>query len=184
MAQELRLYVSASPEMNPECELLGQLFAGMLKSVKWVIKRTPGRHENVNPDIDALRASQFYLILLGTDIWAPIGVEWRVAQGAHLFTFAFRNINKPPSPAASVFARDSRLAWQQYRSPQEFIQQFEHALVAQLLDGTPGYGLDVENIQELWGRFQSPQESPTSVEEEDRRGASRGGIILPTDRAI
>jgi hypothetical protein len=49
------------------------------------------------------------------------------------------------------------------------------------LDGTPGYGLDAENIQELWSRFQSPQEGPASVKEEDRRGASRGGVILPTD---
>ena len=35
MAKQLALYVSASPEMDAECELLGQLLAGMFHSTGW-----------------------------------------------------------------------------------------------------------------------------------------------------
>ena len=185
MDKELRLYVSASPEMGPECELLGQLLASMPKSIKWVIKRTPGRHQGGNPDVDALLESQFYLLLLGMDIMAPMGVEWRTAKGASLTTFAYRNMSTPPSPAAAHFSHYSAAEWQTYQTPREFIQYFEHALCERLIEGTPGYGLGLADIRELTTRLrarreeeESPKGGDTSTPD-DRRGAARGGVILP-----
>ena len=40
MAAELSIYVSASPEMDAECELLGQMLANMARSLRWTIKRS------------------------------------------------------------------------------------------------------------------------------------------------
>jgi len=179
--KRLAVYVSASPEMEAECELLGQLLADMVKSVKWSIGRTPTHGRNENPDIEGLRASQFYVILLGMDITAPIGVEWRIARQANLTAFAFRKLDRTPSPAAAVFARDSGISWQMYHTPQEFILRFERALIAQLMAGTPGYGLDLADIQELAHRLEACEGETEKPGGEERRGAGAGGVILPAD---
>ncbi|NLG49602.1 MAG: hypothetical protein GX552_05770 [Chloroflexi bacterium] len=181
MAKQLAVYVSASPEMDAECELLGQLLAGMFHSTQWTIKRTPAYYERMNPDLDALRGSQFYVILLGMDIMAPMGVEWMVAQEMGLPTFAFHNVEVVASPATSYFMRQSGAQWQSYRSPQEFIHQLERQLIHKLLEGTPGYGVEVSDLEELSARLKALEEQDQAQDRgEERRGAGRGGIILPS----
>lgn len=180
MEKELAVYVSAAGEMDAECELLGQLLADMPKSIKWIIKRTPGPYERGNPDLEALRRSQFYFILLGLDVTAPIGVECRVAQRADLATFAFRNVSRMPSPAASAFYRDSGTRWLDYQTPLEFIRALERSLITQLIDGTPGYGLGLEEIEELSRRLDALGGEAEGPDDEERRGAGRGGVILPS----
>jgi len=179
--KRLAIYVSASPEMDVECELLGQLLADLVKSVKWHIGHTPPHGRNENPDLEALRSSQFYLILLGMDITAPIGVEWRAARKANLTTFAFRKMDRTPSPAAAVFARDSGISWRIYHTPQEFILRFERALITQIMEGTPGYGLDLTDIEELARRLAACEGGTGKPGGEERRGAGAGGVILPAD---
>lgn len=179
MPRELRLYISAATDMDAECELVGQLLASVPRAVRWTIKRTPRSFEFGNPDMEQLRHSQFYLFLLGMDIQAPMGVEWEAAHQEQLFTLAYRNIERPPSPAAATFARESGIPWRLYRSPQEFIRMFERDLIARLLEGTPGYGLHLEDLEELAQRLRALEQPPTGASEE-RRGAGRGGIILPS----
>ncbi len=183
MERQLSIYVSASPEMDEECELLGQLLANITRSVRWTFKRTPGPHLGENPDLDSLRASQFYLILLGMDIVAPIGVEYRAAREQDLAILAFRNIETSASPAAAYFAQNMGIRWRAFRTPQDFIGQFERDLLARLIEGTPGYGLDLNEIERLSVRLEALREEDAqdhkSAESDTRRGAGGGGIILP-----
>lgn len=182
MATEFAVYISAAPELDPECELLGQRLARLIQSVRWSIKRTPASREYANPDLEALAHSQFYLILLGQDIVAPMGVEWRAAQSHEIPAFAYRSMQWLPTPAASVFAHQSGLEWHEYATPQQFVQDFERRLIQSLVEGTPGYGLTVEDLQELAERLRE-MEKPEQGESasESRRGAGQGGIILPSD---
>jgi hypothetical protein len=183
MEKGIAIYISAAAEMDTECELVGQLLASLPKTIPWNIKRTPAPFEPANPDLVALRKSQFYLILLGMDIMAPIGVEWITARSAKLVFFAFRHTGKASSPAAAVFERDANIAWDSYQTPQEFIHKFERALITQLLEGSPGYGLELGDLEALATRLKALQSqesaagTPDGVPEE-RRGAGRGGIIL------
>ena len=189
MEKRLNLYVSASPEMDAECELLGQLLANITKSTQWTIKRTPGQGEFMNPDFEALRNSQFYVMLLGMDVMAPMGVEWTVAQEVGLSTFAFHNVATVPSPAVTYFMRHTHeVPWEEYRSPQEFIHRLERRLIQRLLEGASGgglfrpIGLDVADVAELTARVKAleGQEETGGAAGEERRGAGRGGIILPS----
>jgi len=179
MDRQLGIYVSAAPEMDRECELLGQLLAELTPAIGWSIKRTPAPHENGNPDLQALRSSQFYLILLGADIVAPVGVEWLTARKASLSILAYRNASVALTPAASVFLRDTGLNWKEYHSAQEFSQSLERALIEELLRGTPGYGLHLADIEGLSARLKKLEEGEPRQEDDERRGAGRGGIILP-----
>ncbi len=179
MAAELSIYVSASPEMDAECELLGQMLANMVRSLRWTIKRTPGPHEYANPDLEALSESHFYLILMGTDITAPVGVEWRAAQQAGVTTYAFRNVERVASPAAAVFTHSIEATWEPYHTPHEFVRRFERELIDRLIEGTPGYGLDLADLEQLSVRKRAlEQEEQGQPEGEERRGAGGGGVIL------
>jgi hypothetical protein len=178
LARELNLYVSASPEMDPECELLGQMLAQLTQSIRWTIKRTPGPHLHMDPDWEALAASHLYVILLGSDISAPVGVEYRTARQQGIATFRYRRAQATPTPALSAFVRQMNAEWHVYQSPQAFAQDLRQRLIRELIDGTPGYGLAREDIEALAALLKA-EDSSEAREGEERRGAGQGGIILP-----
>ncbi|HHX64523.1 MAG TPA: hypothetical protein GX702_06500 [Chloroflexi bacterium] len=187
MDRQLVLYISAAAEMDAECELLGQVLANTPRAMRWIIKRTPGRGEYANPDLTVLQAADFYVILMGMDIVAPMGVEWNVARQAGITTYAYRKIGVPPSPAASVFVRDAGVHWEHYETPSQFATKIERALLTRLIEGTPGYGLDLADLEEISARLkeleEEEEESPEGARDrrgEERRGAGGGGIILPS----
>jgi hypothetical protein len=176
MDSELALYTSANAEMDLESELVGRLLAEGLKTIRWRIRRTP-LHQDVNPDESAIAASQFYLILLGADITAPMGVEWRLAERSGMAILAYRNQDKVPSPAANYFARNMGITWLDYKTPDQFIIAFERDLVTRLINGTPGYGLDLSTIEALATRLRA-LDKPAHREVDQRRGAGHGGVIF------
>jgi hypothetical protein len=180
MDKELGIYISAAPEADAECELVGRLLAEMPRSVQWTIKRTPRPYEDQHIEAEALHRSQFYLIILGSDIVAPMGIEWRMAQESNLRTFAFRNVETGFTPAAIFFGRHVNTLWHDYETSSEFVRAFEHALITELIDGTPGYGLDMDDLQTLSGRLEALEERQDEEDEDERRGAGRGGVILST----
>jgi len=176
--RELNLYVSASAEMDAECELLGQLLAQLTQTVRWAIKRTPPPHLKIDADWAALDRADFYVILIGSDITAPIGVEWRAAQDKGVPTLAYRNALATPSPALSGFVRQARANWHPYESAQTFAADFRRRLCELLIDGTPGYGLSLEEIETLAKALHDEDREP-NADGEERRGAGSGGVILP-----
>jgi hypothetical protein len=176
MDVELALYISAAAEMEAECESIGRFLAEEQRSIRWRIRRTP-LHQELNPDNQAIAASQFYLILLGTDVFAPMGVEWSAAGRAGVVTFAFRNVEKVPSPAATYFARNMGITWQDYKTPGEFITMFERTLLTKLINGTPGYGLDLSTIENLASHLRT-LDSHKQPDDSQLRGAGHGGLIF------
>ena len=116
---------------------------------------------------------------MGTDIVAPVGVEWLAARKAGLPVFAYHHAGVAPTPAGAVFMRDSGITWEDYKTAQEFIQHLERALITELLRGTPGYGLHLSDLEQLSARLKKLDEGEQRQEGEERRGAGRGGVILP-----
>ena len=67
MATRVRLFISAGPDQEPTRELLGRALAEMPVNIGWFIKRTP--------DVDSVAECHLFALLLGSDIWAPVGLE-------------------------------------------------------------------------------------------------------------
>lgn len=176
--RELGLYVSASPEMDPECELLGQMLAQLTPSVRWQIKRTPPAHDKTDPDWPALQSADFFVLLVGSDITAPVGVEYVTAREHGIPSFCYRNTGATPSPALSAFVRQVRTDWRLYATPQAFAGDLRKQLVRRLIEGTPGYGLSLQEIERLAAELREDDEIERGAMD-DRRGAGRGGVILP-----
>jgi hypothetical protein len=178
MERELAIYVSAASELDPECELVGQLLAEIPRSLRWRIRRTPGPFQPSNPDLEGLKASDFYLILMASDIYAPVGVEAQCALHEHLPLFAYRKLSAIPSPATAHFVHHVGIVWQPYQTAVEFARRFERELIEQLVGGTPGYGLQVADVDDLLARLEALKEPAAFRGTEERRGAGRGGVIL------
>ena len=123
MAVELVLYVSAAAEMDPECELLGQMLAALPRSARWTIKRTPGSGEPANPDLTALRSATAYVMLLGADLVAPMGVEWTAAENAGVT--ASLSTSRPGGVAGCCVFCANRGPLESYGTAGEFAAHFE-----------------------------------------------------------
>jgi len=182
--RELALYVSAASEMDAECELLGRMLANMPKGIRWLIKRTPGSFDPAVVDLETLRQSDFFLLLLGMDAVAPIGIEWREAHHRVAQHYCYHCQDRTPSPAATHFMRNEGIHWTEYGTPHAFIRHFEPRLITELVQGTPGYGLDMDDIRALTERLAELEADDDEhgvdgeADDDRRRGAGHGGVIL------
>ena len=74
--------------------------------------------------------------------------------------------------------RQIRTDWQSYETPQAFASDLRRQLVRRLIEGTPGYGLSLQEIERLAAELREVDEDEQGGTE-SRRGAGRGGVILP-----
>ena len=133
----------------------------------------------VEGSVQAAKAYDVHVILVGKDITAPIGVEWRTAREQRIHTSAYRSLQATPSPALSAFIRHADSEWRGYDSPQAFASDLKQRLARQLIDGTPGYGLSLQEIEALALVLRDTNGDDHVASGEERRGAGRGGVILP-----
>lgn len=184
MSRPLRLFVSATPDLEAEREVIGQVVARLPVTVGWEIKRTPRRGEPLPPALEAVTACDFYLFLLGKDIAAPAGVEWDVARRAGKKPLAYVK-DVLHTPAAQVFLRDTRVAWTRFASDEELWELVQAALVERLLERAPAYGLSAVEHEALAALLQKQKEEQPPTEspavEGRPKGAAGGGVILGPD---
>jgi hypothetical protein len=106
MPSQVRLFISAGPELEPARELLGQGLAAFPINVGWVIKRTP--------DVDSVAECHLFVLLLGKDITAPTGLELWWARRTEKPIFAYR-AEWPRTPAGQVFLQENAdLDWRRF----------------------------------------------------------------------
>jgi hypothetical protein len=175
MTRAIHLFVSSSPDLLAEREALGQAVAGLPVSTGWEIKHTPRPGENAFAPLDFIGQCDLYLIVLGADFAAPMGIEWLRLQETAKPVLAYRK-RVLHSPSAEQFLRQAGMTWTEFESPQELKAQVTQALAQALLDRGEELGLHVEDVEALLTLAQSKDKTP--AEPDRRRGAGRGGVIL------
>jgi hypothetical protein len=80
MADFFNLYISAATDLDYERDLLGRLVTEIPVTLGWHIRQSPSRGES--PDLEAVTHVDLHLLLLGSDIRAPFGLEWFVSRRA------------------------------------------------------------------------------------------------------
>jgi hypothetical protein len=182
LPRPIRLFVSCSPGLTPEREIVGQAVAELPVEVGWEIKHTAGPGEDDRPAVTFVDRCDFYLLLLGGDFAAPMGVELRRAQLGSKPLLAYRK-EVPQSPAAQQVRRRSDLAWTTFQTPLQLKRTVSQALAEAILDRGEQFGLHVREIEALLKITRSKGQEGRSEEADRRRGAGRGGVILgrPTE---
>jgi hypothetical protein len=182
MTGPIRLFVSSSPDLSPEREAVGQAVAELPISTGWRISHTPTASEGEDVPLDFVGHCDLFLVLLGADFAAPMGLEWQHALGTSRTVLAYRK-HVLHSPSAQRLLRQSDVSWMAFVSPQELKTLVTRALVQTLLDQGERFGLHVGDIEALLRLAEAlaeaeEEEEEKAAEPDRRRGAERGGVIL------
>lgn len=174
MASQVRLFISGGPDQEPARELLGQALAEFPVNVGWVIKRTP--------DVDAVAESHLFLLLLGVDITAPVGLELYWAQRTEKPTFAYR-MDVTRTPAGQVFVQETAgLDWRRCRDLSALRRRVLTDLSRFLLNNAERYGITLPEAQRLQAFIAALEKAATEAAGEQPApkpaGAGGGGVIL------
>jgi hypothetical protein len=180
MSDTIELFVSSSPELTAEREVLGQAIAALPISHGWEIKHTPRSDEDGTAALSFIQHCDVYIILLGGDFAAPMGLEWERARRGNKRTFAYRK-DVPHSPAGRALLRKSSVTWSDFRSPAELKQHVTQSLAKLLLDQGEQFGLHLGDVEGLLLEAAQTRDPETDLPD-DREGAGRSGVILRRER--
>ncbi len=178
MAEPIRLFVTSSPELEAEREIVGQVVAGLPVRLGWEIRHTPRPGEALASALEAVGAAHLYVFILGMDYSAPMGLEWARAVRAEKRKLIFVK-EVAHSPAAAMWLSDhgEKVGWISFDSLPAFRLVFERQLIRALLDLAETLRLHLDEIEGLTARLKALEEAspeaPTIA-----HGAERSAIIL------
>jgi hypothetical protein len=177
MPGPIHLFISSSPDLVAEREALGQAVAELPISVGVEIMHTrPGETADIGEALAFIAQSDLYVIVLGADFAAPMGIEWQRTQDARKPTLAYTK-RELHSPSAQKLLRETSVVWTPFESPQELKAHATQALAQMLFDQNEAFGLHVDDIDGLLAVLGEKDGEP-SDKPDRREGAGRGGIIL------
>jgi hypothetical protein len=170
MPTQVRLFVSAAPDLDPARELLGRELAELPINVGWVIKRTP--------DVDSVAECHLFVILLGSDIWAPLGLELYWARRTEKPILSYK-VAIPPTPAGHVFWQENHdLGWTNFADLPALRRAFVRDIGRFLLEHSERYGLTLLEVETLTAYMHNLDQIARAKVPAKATGAGGGGVIL------
>jgi hypothetical protein len=184
MADQVLFYISAAPDLEYEREILGRAVVEIPVSLGWQIVQSPLRDEPA--DLDAVARAGVHLLLLGSDIRAPIGQEWIAARRAGHRPFLFLKQAILRTPAAYDFVRfvEEQAAWQSFRDGADLRRQVLRLLAGHLLQHAGHYALSPAELVRLESWRAGLQAEVPAGEQELRGGTGESGIVLSPERYV
>ena len=178
MAEKLRLFVSATNDLEASRAVIGRAVADLPIQIGVEIRRTPA-HGAAYDDIFELIANvDRAYFMLGRDITAPAGTEWylgwKLERSMMPLVAAVRR-----TPAAQEFVRNFPGEWTRFRSRPELARIVTLDLVRILNHPTNRYGLTVHDL-ELLNLHSKRSIKKTPDLRGEPGGAEGGGVLLDT----
>ena len=103
MVDIFKLYISAASDLKAERDLLSRSITEIPVTLAWQIHLSPIGEKRV--DEKYLHESDLHILILGSDIRAPIGFEWYLSRQLGRRPVFFRKKGIPNTPAAGNFIR-------------------------------------------------------------------------------
>lgn len=178
MAEKLRLFVSATSDLEASRAVIGRAVADLPVQIGVEIRRTPV-HGGAYDDIFELIANvDRAYFLLGRDITAPAGTEWylgwKLERSILPLAAAVRR-----TPAAQEFVRNYPGGWTPFRSRVELARIVTQDLIRILNHPTNRYGLSVNDLELLKLHATRIMKQAPDLRG-DPGGAEGGGVLLDT----
>jgi hypothetical protein len=180
VANRLHIFISVGPDLETEREVVGQAIASVPISLGWEIRYTPTRGERTDPTTEAVETCDFYALLLGADISAPMGCEFHTALRTGKRMVAFLR-EGPRTAAARIFVRQSRVAWRRFSSEEGLRPLLQKSIIGQILEYPEAYHITVGDWEKLSALHAELDEEALRGTEEAARwhgGAGRDAIIV------
>ncbi len=185
MIEKVLLYISAAPDLLEERAILGRAVAEIPTSLGWRILQSPVRGERV--DLEAVAQADVHLMLLGSDIRAPIGVEWLSARRSGHKPELFLKQGVSRTRAASEFLNymdDQGAVWHPFQGKQDLRLQALFFLSDHLLRNAVYYSISAKEQGQL-NSWQEELSTKNATAFEDVRVATgESSLIISLERYI
>lgn len=181
MVDKLLVYISASPDLRLERAVLLRAVTEIPTSLGWSIRHTPSAGKE--PDLDAVARANVHVLMIGSDIQAPVGLEWLTAKRAGRSVKFFHKTSVMQTQSAQAFMRELArfAAWQRFVDAAGLRMKVLKLLSDHLLSNVVPYEISNEEANRLktWRTGIDADKNKKAVD--DRRGgADQGGVILTT----
>jgi hypothetical protein len=171
------IYISAAADVMAEREALAQMIAALPVTLAWRIIQTPLKAEPLN--LEVLPTADLYLLVMGGDIRAPIGLEWQTARRARRPVLAFLKHGLARTLAGQAFVRDTDVTWQPFTDPADLSRQVERLLAEHLVRYAVHYVLTPAEVEQLTALQVTETGAAQSTKGE---GAGHSAVILSRER--
>lgn len=174
------IYISAASELTAERDALARMIAELPVTLAWRILQTPAGSEPL--DLEALAMADVYILVMGTDIRAPVGLEWDTARRTRRLSWVFLKRDIPRTPAGQVFINTVDHAWRSFSDAADLSQQVQRMLAEHFLQHAIRYALtpvEVEQLQSLRAEEEAVEQSA-----EPAAGADHSAVVLSRERFV
>jgi hypothetical protein len=180
MAEILRLFVSATNDLEAERAVIGRAVADLPVEIRMEIRRTPAAGAKYDDIYELIANVDRVYFLMGADITAPAGAEWHLAWQLERSVYPLKT-DVRRSSAGSEFMRSAPISWQRFRNATELARLVTMDLVRMLQHPTNRYGLTVTELELLALHGKRMQRTQVALGNEPG-GAEGGGVILDSGR--
>jgi hypothetical protein len=184
MADEVLLYISAAPDLQREREILGRAVTEVPVTLGWRVVQSPSG--DAPADLEAAARADVHLLLLGSDIQAPVGREWIAARraGRRPVPLLKRGVLQTPAAQSSQRYVEEQVAWRPFRDGAELRLLGLKLLADHILARAQHYALsplELARLQDWRSELDMPGKG---VAEVIRGGAAASGIVLSPERYV
>ncbi len=187
MAQLLRIFISATTDLESFRDVIGRTLAELPVQVGAEIRRCPPQGASYETLFELISNVDRVYFLMGGDITAPAGVEWALAIQLQRSLLPMRYPTQL-TPAGQHFLRSAgpQIApqdWLSIRSSGEMTRIVALDLIDILLHPSNRYGISLTEIERLSARQRLLLDHPP-VDQVVGSGTEGGGIILDSRPVI
>lgn len=170
------VYISAASDLMAEREALARMIAGLPVTLPWRIIQTSTGAEPL--DLESLQAADLYFLVMGSDIRAPVGLEWLTARRAQRTVNAFLKQGVGRTPAGQVFISQTKVVWQPFTDAADLSRQARQVLTKHLDRYAIQYALTPAELEQLAALPKSEEKKETIGGQE----AAQSAVILSRER--
>lgn len=184
MVDIVKLYISAADDLHIERDFLNRLVTEIPVTLGWRIILSP--HTGKQVDEGFIESADIHLLVIGTDIRAPIGFEWFLSRRAGRSPILFMKKNVRQTPAAIDFIRTlSRHGrWLTYDSLGELRIHSLQRIGNLLLKNADHFDLQPAELERLSTFLKEKVEIETHQIDLMEGGAGDDSVILSPERYI
>lgn len=184
MPEKLRLFVSATRDLEGERAAIGKAIAELPIQLGVEIRRTPASGASYDDIFESVANVDRVYFLLGRDITAPSGAEWHLSWQLERSVMPLAAAVRR-SLAAQEFMRNALIKWGSFQNIAHLTRLVTLDLVRILNHPTNRYGLSVTDLELLTLHARRTMQQAPAEERMDGGsagpepgGAEGGGILL------
>lgn len=175
MAETLRLFISATRDLEAERAVIGRAIARLPVEIGIEIRRTPVTGAPYEDIYEWIANVDRVFFLMGEDITAPAGMEWFTSWKLERTIIPLRRSNRR-TPAALEFMRAIPVKWINFNSGAELARIITLEMARILNHPQNRYGLSVTELEKL--HLHASLVEKHGIRAENEAGGAQGGAVL------